>query len=308
MILSAAASILFAAAALASNPKVLSPNNMTYSAGDVVEIRWEVDTGLTGFLNIDLVDVYSDVLQFPMTIASGVPSEAGKYSWKVPSELKTAAGYNVRVWGTQPPNTDGGAKNGISSSFTILNALPNAVTTFTVVTPSKDKPCLAGTTCYITWDYPRDSMHPAAVDIALYRVGNPTPMMHIATVESSLKSYSWHVPEDAHAMGGDVYISVSGQGMPIAGPAMGNEMGGNSRAFLIGAQPPPSAEVKSETESKDEEKEHHKKDEKKIAKKPVTEQKLVGVTKENANAAASTVKAAAVLVAAAALVPLALIL
>ncbi|PJF19674.1 hypothetical protein PSACC_00500 [Paramicrosporidium saccamoebae] len=295
MIFSLAAS-LFLAVVAAGNPKVISPGNMTYSAGDVMNIQW--DGSNTGFVNIDLVDMYPDVLQFPLMIASGVPGEAGKYSWKIPSELKTAAGYCLRVWGSQAPQP--GASEGLSSTFTILNDVPNAVNTFLVTSPNKDCPCAIGTNCQIKWDFPITSNYPAMVDIAVYRVGNPTPLLEIATVSSTLKGYTWAVPNDPNLMTGDVYISVSGQGLPLAGPSMANDMGGNSMAFAVQPTPPPAPVEKKEDEKKKDEK-------KKMPKVEPPKPKVQGAAKKEGNGA-ENVKAAAAMVAAAVLVPLALAL
>lgn len=294
MILNAAAAILFAVAAYAANPQVLAPNNMTYSAGDSVEIKWA--DAQTGYINIDLVDSSPEVLQYPLNIASGVPASAGKYSWKIPPQLKTASGYKIRVWGSQPPA--GESDKGISSSFTIMNALPNAVNNFAVATPSKEKPCVINTPCKITWDYPLGSNYPAQVDIALYRVGNPSPLMHIATVDSDLKSYTWNVPAEAGAIGSDVYISVSGQGQPLIGPGMGNDMGGNSRAFVVALEAP--VEEKKEKIEK-------KKVDKKVEKEEKSQPRLAGASQKE-ESSAQAVKAGAVLIAAAVLVPLFLVL
>jgi hypothetical protein len=241
--------------------------------------------------------MYPDVLQFPLTIASGVPGEAGKYSWKIPAELKTAAGYCLRVWGSQQPQP--GSTEGLSSTFTIINDVPNAVNTFLVTSPNKECPCAIGTNCQIKWDFPLTSNYPAMVDIAVYRVGNPTPLLEIATVSSTMKGYTWAVPNDPNLMSGDVYISVSGQGLPLAGPSMANDMGGNSMAFVVQPTPPAPVEKKDEEKKKDEKK--------KMPKIEPPKPKVQGAAKKEKNAA-ENVKAAAAIAAAAIVVPLALVL
>lgn len=294
MKISLAASLAFAAAVAATNPKVVSPGNMTYTAGDMMEIKWDGST--TGYVNIDLVDAFPDVLQFPMVIAQGVSGEAGKYSWKIPSNLKTASGYCVRVWGSEQPRP--GSAEGLSSSFTLINDIPNAVNTFVVTSPSKGCPCAIGTTCKISWDFPSNSQYPAMVDLAVYKVGNPAPYMEIATVDSSLKSYSWAVPNDPILMSGDVYISVSGQGVPLAGPGMSNNMGGNSPAFAVQSTPPPE-EKKSESEPKVEKKKEMPKP------KPEPEAKVKGSSQKQGNAATTVRIGGAILAAVVLSVPLA---
>lgn len=280
--------ILAAAAVSAINPAVEAPFNMTYNAGNTVDIKWV--SADTGFINIDLVDLDSKILQFPMAIAHGVPSESGKYSWKVPASLKSASGYQVRVWGTQQP-APGAKGEGLSPMFTILNTIPQAVNQFTVLSPSKQQPCAAGSVCKIAWDFPQDAhMYPAMVDIALYRVGQLEPIQMIATVDSTTKSYEWTVPADYASLGNDVYISVSGQGQPPAGPSMSNEMAGNSQAFVI-QQTPPAPESKPEKQDKKDDK----------PKSPREVPKVSGSTKkENA---ATTVKATALLLVLAAVGP-----
>lgn len=245
MIFNVLTSIIFAAAVGAMNPKVSNPQNMTYQAGSKVDIHWE--SAETGFVNIDLVDADSNVLQFPLAIASGVNAEAGKFTWEVPATLKSANGYQIRVWGSHQPTAQAG--EGVSQMFTILNTLPNAVTAFTVVTPNKDKPCAAGTTCRITWDFPPTANYPAFVHINLYKVGQTEPITQIATVESSFKIFDWVIPQNFAEMGSDLYISVSGEGMPQVGPTMANSMGGNSHAFAM--QPVPPVEIKENTPKKE---------------------------------------------------------
>jgi hypothetical protein len=137
------------------------------------------------------------------------------------------------------------------------------------------------------------------VDIAVYRVGNPTPLLEIATVSSTMKGYTWAVPNDPNLMSGDVYISVSGQGLPLAGPSMANDMGGNSMAFVVQPTPPAPVEKKDEEKKKDEKK--------KMPKIEPPKPKVQGAAKKEKNAA-ENVKAAAAIAAAAIVVPLALVL
>lgn len=271
MQLSLYASLIFAAAVAALNPKVVSPGPMTYNAGSVVDIKWE--GGDTGFVNIDLVAEDAKVLQFPLAIASGIDSAAGHYSWKVPESLKSSVGYHVRVWGSHQPSAE--STEGQSPKFTVLNTIPNAVNTFTILTPNKERPCAAGTMCKITWDFPAMSMYPAQVNIDLVKVGQTEPLERIATVDSSLKSYDWLVPPSYASLGSDVYISVSGEGQPPAGPTMNNDMGGNSQAFVVQPTPPP------------EPKEEKKKDSEKKIEKPKVLPKVSGASKKEKNAAVS---------------------
>jgi hypothetical protein len=294
MMFKAVSALMLATTVLAANPHVFAPNNMTYQAGEVMEIKWG-ETNV-GFVNIDLVDIYSDVLQFPIMIAAGVPAANGKYSWKIPSNLKTAAGYSLRVWGNQAPAQSG---EGTSNMFTILNNIPNAVNTFTVTSPNKDSPCAAGSQCVVSWDYPLTGNYPAAVDIALYSVGSPNPLLNIATVSAAQKSYTWNVPSDANLLGANVYVGVSGSGSPLAGPGMSNDMGANSQAFVVSQ----ASAAASKDENKD--KKEDKKVEKKTEKKPEPP-KVSGASKKEKNAA-STIQASVTLLAALAL-PIALLL
>jgi len=218
---------IFSAFVFGENPSVLSPVQMTYTAGKPMEVAWQ--GGNTGFVNIDIVQEDSSILAFPMMIAS-VPRDAGKYTFTVPESLKSAGKYHVRVWGDEHPRSGSSC---ISAPFTVLNVAPQAISSFTVTSPSKSNPCVADKVCKINWDFPANAMHPAMVDISLYRVGNPYAIEHIGTVDSSLKSYNWVVPHDSAIRSGDVYVSVSGQGQPVVGPGQSNDMGGNSQAFIV---------------------------------------------------------------------------
>jgi len=299
-IITSAALIVASASAISTssgNPKVVSPGNMTYTAGSEVKVRWDPEGVRTGFVNIDLVNSNDQVLQFPMMIAHAVKTETGEYTWKVPGELKTSAGYKLRVWGVnQPERSETG--EGISSQFTVFNDLKGAINTFVVVTPNKEKPCAAGTTCKITWDYPASANYPAMVDIRLFRLGEATELLHIATVSSSDKSYEWSVPNDGSLIGNDVYLSVSGQGIPMAGPGMGTDMGGNSGAFVVAPQPAPvvSSTAVSKTSSS-----------KKVS-KVSSPTSISGQAKKNSAAASTDIKSAALILAALLAVPLFMLL
>lgn len=286
MLFKAISILSIAVLAAAKNPNIVSPQAMTYNCGDDMKIQWS--DAETGYVNIDLVDSDPNVLSFPLMIAT-VPAGQNEYIWKIPSELKGATGYAVRVWGSTQPAASG---EGISSRFTILNNLPNAISSFTVTSPNAKAPCVAGQNCQITWDFPQTSMHPAMVDIALYRVGNPSPILNIGTVSSSQKSYTWAVPNDPSFTAGDVYLSVSGQGTPVVGPGMSNDMGGNSQAFAVSTQSSTGADQQTQAQSstddkKDEEKE--KKDKKSTPKKntpkkqPDSPKKISGASKNAAN-------------------------
>lgn len=270
--------VLAALAAAEKNPTVVSPQAITYNAGDVMEIKW--NGAETGFVNLDVVGE-NGVLPFPMMIAAGVPAKEGSYKWKIPAELKSATNYIVRVWGDHQPT---GPSDGLSNKFTIVNDVPNAVNTFLVQTPNAKSPCFAGKPCEIKWDYAKTGMYPAMVDIALYKVGHPEPIAHIGTVSSSLKSYTWNVPEDANLMSGEVYISVSGSGTPLAGPGMSNDMGGNSAAFAVSQPSAIENGLDAEKGKKDEGK-------KKAAPRKPMEPKVEG--KSAKSAAAGTITATA---------------
>lgn len=304
MLFNVLSSIILAVAVSAANPRVVSPQGMTYQAGSAMDIAWDKDVS-TGFVNIDVVDTSDGgVLQFPLTIAQGVPAEAGHYTWKIPSSLKSAANYQVRVWGSHQPMETTGA--GMSQRFTILNTLPDAVTGFTVTSPSKERPCAAGTTCRITWDYPEMANHPAFVHINLYKVGSTEALEHIATVPSSQKIFDWVIPMNFASLGSDVYLSVSGEATPMVGPTMSNDMGGNSHAFMIQQAPPPSETKDANTDSTTDSK---KKDMPKKDNKPKvnTPPKVEGQTKQQQSNAATTnmPSLAAMLVSAALLIPFA---
>ena len=302
MLFNVLSSILLAVAVSAGNPHVVSPQCMTYQAGSAMDITWDKKDMTTGFVNIDIVDTMDEgVLQFPLTIAQGVPAEAGHYMWTIPGSLKSAANYQVRVWGSHQPTEAGAA--GMSQRFTILNTLPDAITGFTVTSPSKERPCAAGTTCRITWDYPDTANHPAFVHINLYKVGSTDALEYIATVPSSQKIFDWVIPKDFANLGSDVYLSVSGEGTPMVGPTMSNDMGGNSHAFMIQQAPPP------EDANKDKDADSKKKDAPKKDNRPKvnTPSKVDGQTKQQqANAATTNMPSlAAMLVSAALLIPFA---
>jgi hypothetical protein len=215
--------------ALASrNPVVLSPNNGTVAAGDTVVIRWANAT--TGFVNIDVESTFSEVLRSPLIIALGVPATQKSFSWKVPDILRTAVGYQVRVWGSAPPKA--GDKFGVSPMFTVFNNIPKAINAFKVLSPNGEQPCEVGKPCEIKWDFPDTINGPAYVHIRLFKAGHQSPLADIAEVPAAQKSYTWQVPENApymHEKG--LYVSVSGAGTPPSGPGFSNEMGGNGQAF-----------------------------------------------------------------------------
>lgn len=268
--------ILFLATlAAASNPKVVTPKSMTYEAGKTMEITWS--DAHTGFVNIDLIDSDPSILPYPMVIANGVPATDGKYLWTIPSNLKSAGDYSVRVWGNHQPTSQ---EDGISQKFSILNVIPDAINTFTVIHPNAKSGCIVGSTCQITWDFPQNGLYPAMVDISLNRVGELVPLMQIAQVSSSLKNFNWAVPDDQNLLKGDVYISVSGSGAPLIGPSMSNDMGGNSQAFSLAAKT-------AEDDKKEDDDDKEKKDEKKKKEDPKKEEpKIRGNTKKS-NAATS---------------------
>jgi hypothetical protein len=212
------------------NPVVISPKNGTYNAGDSVEIKWANAT--TGFVNIQLVNDFPEVLQSAYTIALGVPAVDGKYTWKVPSSLRTAAGYKIIVWGVKP--SDNLEKSGQTNSFTIINNVPNAVNTFKVLTPNSEKQCAVGAPCVITWDYPDHfEQRPAYVHVRLFKGESLVPAMYIAQVPADQKTFTWNVPNDKTLLGPDMYISVSSDASPAAGPGLGDNMGGNGQTFKM---------------------------------------------------------------------------
>lgn len=247
-----AAIIAFIAVAVGAdpNPIVSAPLSLSYNAGDKMLIEW--DKASTGTVNVDLVSDKSDVLPYPMTIASGLLAENGKFEWTIPNTLKSANGYRVRVWGTHQPSAND--EEGQSKSFKLLNTDPAAVNTFTVTSPNNNTPCNVGSDCQITWDFNTNSVYPAMVDIGLYRVGSAFPIEHIATVDSSSKSFTWKVPANSQLLTEDMYISVSGQGIPLAGPGMSNDMGGNSKSFRFAPEKSQVFEKQSVDENENKEK------------------------------------------------------
>jgi len=297
---------ILSAYAFAKNPIVNSPGPMTYSAGQPMEVAWK--DGDTGFVNIDIIQENPEVMQFPMMIAS-VPRDAGKYTFTLPSSLKSAGKYHVRVWGEEQPQMGSPA---MSQAFTVINVAPQAVNTFTVTAPNKDQPCAAGKVCKISWDFPANNMYPAMVDISLFRVGNPYAIEHIGTVDSSLKSYSWVVPQDSALRSGNVYVSVSGQGQPVVGPSQSTDMGGNSQAFMVGEPSPmqegssdmkgqsQEGEKKDDKDSKKDEKKDEKKDNKKDKKmnppKPSEPKKVSGAAAKDKNAASQISTSAGIMI------------
>lgn len=220
----------FSARNAVRNPVVLAPIEGTFNAGDSVEIKWTNAT--TGFVNIQLVNESPDVLSAPFTIALGVPAVAGKYLWKVPSSLKSASHYRIIVWGISPGSAL--EKNALNGGFTIVNNIPNAVNTFRVLTPNANKQCAVGGPCAITWDFPDFADNrPAYVHIRLFKGDNTAPSLYIAHVPADQKTYTWNVPDDKSLLGPDVYISVSAEGNPAAGPGVGDDMGGNGEKFQM---------------------------------------------------------------------------
>lgn len=227
--------LLFAAAALCSrNPKIVTPKNSTYSAGDEILIQWSDAT--TGFVNIDLVNDFSEVLTAPVVVALGVPASQKSYSWKVPPYLKTAVGYRVRVWGSSAPQA--GESLGSSSLFTIFNNIPQAINAFKVLSPSGEEPCVFGKPCTIKWDLPDTINGPAFVHINLFEAGNPNVLQEIAHVPTAQKSFVWNVPADGSLLNKKLYVSVSGAGTPPAGPGFSNEMGANGQSFAVLSESP----------------------------------------------------------------------
>lgn len=225
--------LLAVGCALARNPVVISPRNATLNAGDTIIIEW--GKANTGFVNIDLVGLVLG--QQPLLIAHGVPATQQSYSWKVPEVLRTAVGYQVRVWGTSPPAP--GETEGISELFTVFNNIPKAINAFKVLSPSKEQPCIAGKKCMISWDFPQDGKEPAFVHINLFQAGNQNPLVHIGDAAAADKSFVWEVPANAAYMEKKgLYVSVSGAGTPVNGPAFSNEMGANSYSWEFGNAAP----------------------------------------------------------------------
>jgi hypothetical protein len=247
VIIAAVASTLAVVYGYNENPVVQSPKNMTYNAGMKIPITWKEAT--TGHVNIDLVNMYRNVLDTPYSIAFGVPAAEGKYMWEVPADLKTAVGYQVRVWGSfQPKSID---SYGNSALFTVFNDLPQAVNNFKVTSPSKANPCRIDGPCKITWDFPKTINPPADVDVVLYKIGDPLPVAKLATVKASDKEYVWNVPADMNLLElGPVFISVDGSGVAHEAPKMASNMGANSEAFKVEKQlPPPPRDEKAEAEA-----------------------------------------------------------
>lgn len=254
LFLSALASTLAVVYAYNENPSVNSPKNMTYNAGMKIPITWSKAT--TGFVNIDLTNIYRNVLEQPYSIAVGVPAESGKFDWEIPADLKTAVGYQVRVWGAYQPKIIDNTGN--SALFTIFNDIPGAVNNFIVTSPKKGNPCRVGEACEITWDYPKTINGPKDVDIVLYQVGNPVPLQKLATVSAADKKFVWEVPADSQLLKtGNVFISVDGSGVPHEAPKMASNMGANSEAFAI-STPLPKIEDTPEYKAKKEQEEKEK--------------------------------------------------
>jgi hypothetical protein len=246
LLVSLLAGSAFSARNAVRNPVVIAPTEGTFNAGDNVEIKWTDAT--TGFVNIQLVNESPDVLSSPFTIALGVPAVAGKYVWKVPSSLKSASRYRIIVWGIRP--SDNLEKSALNGGFTIVNNIPNAVNTFRVLTPNANKQCAVGGPCTISWDYPDFSdSRPAYVHVRLFKGDNTVPSMYIAHVPADQKSYTWNVPNDQSLLGPDMYISVSAEGSPAAGPGIGDNMGGNGEKFKMDpSYSAASASLESSTE------------------------------------------------------------
>lgn len=297
-LLAALATTLAVVYASNENPVVQSPKNMTYNAGMKIPVTW--DKATTGYVNIDLVNLYRNVLDTPYSIAIAVPGQQGKFEWEIPADLKSAVGYQVRVWGAyQPKSMD---NFGNSDLFTIFNDIPNAVNNFIVTSPSKCSPCRVGTPCKITWDYPKTVNAPADVDIVLYQVGDQVPLQKLATVKASDKQFVWDVPADSALLkNGNVFISVDGSGVPHEVPKMASNMGANSEAFAIGAAIPApvesaeqkaareqaekEAEEKKQKEADDEAEKKKKEDEENEKKNKEEQEKQKNVKKLNANSA-----------------------
>ncbi len=253
VIVAAVASTLAVVYGYNENPSVASPKNMTYNAGMKIPITWKDSS--TGYVNIDLINMYRNVLEQPYNIAVGVPAKEGKFEWTIPADLKTAVGYQIRVWGAyQPKSVD---SFGNSAMFTIFNDIPNAVNNFIVTSPNKASPCRIGEACKITWDYPTTINAPLDVDVVLYAVGNPVPLQKLATVRASDKQFTWDVPADSTLLkAGNVFISVDGSGIPHEAPKMASNMGANTEAFQVSTplpKPVESAEQKADREAKEKE-------------------------------------------------------
>lgn len=214
-----------------SNPVVVAPLNGTYMAGSEMTIEWANAT--TGFVNIQLVNDFNEVLSNPITVALGVPAADNKYVWKIPPTIRSAAGYRVAVWGVAPSTNL--EKTGNTQSFTIVNNLKEAVTTFKVLTPNAQQPCATNAPCVITWDFPSHmDDRPAEVHIRLFKGSSLKPAFTIAhNVPADQKTYTWNVPNDAALLGQDMYVSVNAEAAPPAGPGLGDNMGGNGNVFKL---------------------------------------------------------------------------
>jgi hypothetical protein len=234
-----AAALLAASAAYArgpsklTNPVVLAPKNGTYKAGEEMEIVWANAT--TGFVNIQVDNDYPEVLGGNRyTVALGVPASLNRFVWKIPRDLRSAAGYHMNVWGVAPPSDL--EKAGNTEGFTILNQLKDSVTTFKVLTPNAKQPCATNAPCVITWDYPKhmEGERPAEVHLRLFQGHNLKPSLVIATnIPADQKTYTWNVPNDASLLSKDMYISVNAEAVPPAGPGLGDNMGGNGQVFNL---------------------------------------------------------------------------
>lgn len=231
---------LMAASALAMrNPVVKNVSNSTYSAGQEVTIEWS--NASTGFINIDLVNQFAEVLGAPIPVALGVPAAQGKYVWKVPESLRTAVGYKLRVWGQSPPKPEDSL--GQSPMFTVFNNVPQAINQFKVLSPSAKEVCAVGKPCKISWDYPDTINGPAYVHIRLFKAGNPNPLYEIDNVPAAQKSYTWDVPNDGKLLNEGLYVSVSGAGTPPQGPGFANDMGANGLPFAIAKELPAAPQL-----------------------------------------------------------------
>lgn len=212
-----------ASSILADNIKVNIPEG-TLAAGQEVPITWS--NADTGYVNIQLANGDSNIINYPMDLAI-VQGSKQEFLWKVPDNLKSASDYKILVWGSSAPSFN--SKTDVSEPFTILNTNVHAINTF--VTHSNSK-CHPGMTCKITWDYPDMGMYPSMVDVYACKVGQDNCNNFLGTVMTDQKSMEWDVPSSAE-VGSEYYFIATGGGNPILGQGFSNDMGANSQAFTI---------------------------------------------------------------------------
>lgn len=203
-----------------ANPHVRLDCSGPVEAGKAYNIKWD-GAGKYGYVNIDLKNSCG-LMTHVDTIAT-VPANQGGYTWNVPEYLKSGSCYQVRVWGVEQPRQ--GEEQGQSSSFNVINNIPNAPNHFVVKRPEHIAP---NRECKLEWNYSPVAISPAMVDINLCKEGHGV-VRKLATVPASDKQYVWNVPsEQEFCDGGKYYLQVAG------GPIRENgDFGANSTEFVF---------------------------------------------------------------------------